>query len=252
MDDLVADCLDKCDLTSVRATRALLADGAVAPPPAVDEEALCRELLVSLDLTGDGRLHFYEFLGALVAAGRVEVPDHDVEHAFAAFDVDCDGAVSIEDLAAIGGSSATQDIHPKENPVLSLPVTDPGAILRSLRGELDMVCPLSPALSNLSAGPMLRQATDPLGMWRRHSSPGSSSGSPANRAKPAQRFLSKCELHQPWQVERRFAFERHGEGSRIKRSPRRRMTEQEAGGDRLSKRSPSALRHGRRSAPTLV
>eukprot|EP00443_Scrippsiella_acuminata_P069249 CAMPEP_0115391528 /NCGR_PEP_ID=MMETSP0271-20121206/10758_1 /TAXON_ID=71861 /ORGANISM="Scrippsiella trochoidea, Strain CCMP3099" /LENGTH=754 /DNA_ID=CAMNT_0002815093 /DNA_START=47 /DNA_END=2311 /DNA_ORIENTATION=+ len=230
LDDLATECLDKCDLGAIRAL-CDTADAEQQPLPE-DDGQLCRELLASLDLTGDGRLHFYEVIGAMIAAGRVEVREHDVDNAFAAFDVDRDGTVSIDDMAAIGGSAATHDLRNQEAGCLSLPISDPGTILRCLQGD-DMVMPLSPALSAVSL-PLLRQESDPLSarsLRRRLTSPATSEASSPLSRKGTQRFLSKCESQLPWEVERRFAFENRRDG--------------------FAKGSPSILRQGRHSSPTI-
>eukprot|EP00932_Pfiesteria_piscicida_P022160 SRR837773.8924.p1 GENE.SRR837773.8924~~SRR837773.8924.p1 ORF type:complete len:228 (-),score=60.34 SRR837773.8924:1-684(-) len=138
----------------------------------LSNEDLCRQLLRSLDLTGDGRLHFFEFLGAIIGCGRVEVKESDVASAFSALDVDCDGAVSAADLPSFVTTGA-------QDGVLRLPVTSVAEVFAALQVQLDFTASLS---SKLRAA-FERSSSGPLELHRERSrSTDTDSGTSPNAA----------------------------------------------------------------------
>eukprot|EP00931_Biecheleriopsis_adriatica_P018157 TRINITY_DN12799_c0_g1_i1.p1 TRINITY_DN12799_c0_g1~~TRINITY_DN12799_c0_g1_i1.p1 ORF type:complete len:705 (+),score=145.23 TRINITY_DN12799_c0_g1_i1:25-2115(+) len=150
------------------------------------ETDLDEERLRCLDLTGDGRLHFFEFLGAFIAAGRIKIHDYDVEDAFAACDLDGDGAISAKDFRAATGSDA---VHPSQtSPVLPLPMGNAKVLLEVLN-----VKPPWPAQEEtlVTARPRLESSTPLVSSMQ---------------ARKTERMLSKAQLQLEWQVHRQFAF----------------------------------------------
>lgn len=198
VEDLVVSSLRNCDFDELR--------GAV-PPSAwdADKRRMCHCLLSALDLTSDRRLHFYEFIGALIAAGRVDVRPEEVASAFQALDIDRDGIVSVEDFRAAGGKSRTD--CPDEFDGLGLPIRSPAQILHWLAERASPCSPGGPP-SPVLTRQMQRVKSDPSDS--RPSARGSAN------LRQTQRFLSKLELTHPWEVERRLAFtakETTGDGS---------------------------------------
>mmetsp|Transcript_7897 Transcript_7897/g.22732 ORF Transcript_7897/g.22732 Transcript_7897/m.22732 type:complete len:796 (-) Transcript_7897:87-2474(-) len=192
-----------------------------------DQARRIRELISCLDLTGDGRLHFCEFFGALIASGRIKVRRCDVESAFEAFDVDRDGVISQADVAAIVGDrfcalESWRLVEGLSGGALRLPVSSVDAVLDFLGvASSDRVEHVERPLTGLFVKPC-RRATSPnllspslgSGSLPQAREGGSPAASPSCRGSSLgvltpivpQRLLSKCEALVPWTVERKVAL----------------------------------------------
>lgn len=133
----------------------------------------------SLDLTGDSCLHFFEYLGAMIAAGRVSVSHSDVSDAFMAFDLDMDGVLSEADISAAAGIDALPNSADSE---LRLPASSPDVILMALN---------KPA----PRAPDWRHAPIPIPGADLHS-----------RNEGAQQLLRVAHQGLDWRVQRQAAF----------------------------------------------
>lgn len=175
LSELVATCARECDLQRIRG---------LCKVDAPDDEELCRVLLEALDMTGDGRLQFYEFFGALIAAGRVAVQEHEVEDAFRALDRDRDGIISEEDMSGVLAPPDLED-PALTSGLLPLPVTSFQAISR-------LLCCVSPEEMKMGQGQLQRAMSDVASRTAAGSSPRSRLWTTAGHT---------------WKVARRFAFE---------------------------------------------
>jgi len=197
------------------------ASSAAMSPRDSDSARRIRELISALDLTGDGRLHFCEFFGALIACGRIKVRRSDIVSAFEAFDVDRDGVISEADVAAIAGDQA----YGLES--LQLVDARPGALRLPVSNVDTVVDCFSAAavdglvkVENLSAGAFVRKRSTTVpdllsphlhsGSLFQGGAPAAFPGGPYSSGGAApvapQRLLSKCAAVVPWTVERKIAF----------------------------------------------
>lgn len=137
----------------------------------------------ALDRTGDGRLHFFEFLGAMIAAGRIPIHEADVADVFAAFDIDRDNIISQKDMASImkQDNEALQALNRSNSEKLFFPIDD-RATLRKPEWAAERS---SPSVSAAMVQKPAEAAPHPT----------------------MQRLLSKAKLHMEWKVQRQVAFE---------------------------------------------
>lgn len=253
VEELVSQCLRDCSpemLRSLGASKTLghsVVDAAADAAASNGEDAMpkrIREVVASLDLTGDGRLHFCEFLAALVCSGRLQVPHWDIENAFAAFDVDSDGTITEADLRAIAGDQVgTPEGGIAGAPGLKLGAMaegagtpsqsnpqEPGGGRRGLwsdpldrhggRGRLRLPIrgtgEISACIPGAEGPEVVTQWASPLSYANRVASDpficsptgvlGDMLGEGGSAPSGPQRLLSKCAETNPWKVERRNAF----------------------------------------------
>lgn len=157
--------------------------------PAELKEVDSFRAISSLDITGDGRLHFFEFLGAMIAAGRIQIHEHDIADVFAAFDVDRDDVISEQDMASfIHNHSMVLSNTVQSAEKLQLPIKDHDLLLEALNRK-----------------PTWGASEKPQAVERVANSP-----SPSPQAAPSgagmQRLLSKAKLQMEWKVQRQVAF----------------------------------------------
>ncbi|CAK9044241.1 Calcium-dependent protein kinase 2 (PfCDPK2) [Durusdinium trenchii] len=141
--------------------------------------------IAALDRTGDGRLHFFEFLGAMIGAGRIQIHEADVADVFAAFDVDRDGIISEKDMTSIMKDQEAQVLNrttSSEN--LAFPIEDRTTLLEALNRKPCWASelPMPPAV--VPPKPV-EAAPNPPQM---------------------QKLLSKAKLQMEWQVQRQVAY----------------------------------------------
>lgn len=170
-----------------------------------------------LDLTGDGRLHFFEFLGAMIAAGYVAVHDYDVADAFAAFDLDMDGAVSYVDWSVLFGDRTEHFHHNLGTLELPFPIKEPQVLLTALR-RAEPNAERNESLQHKVQAPTSSPRRDVKGTT-------------------TERLLTKAQLGLDWKVHRQFGFEdaKNAVGDACLRSLRR--------GWRTPDPSPTRHRH---------
>ncbi|CAE7888656.1 CPK10 [Symbiodinium sp. KB8] len=157
--------------------------------PAELKEVDSFRAISSLDITGDGRLHFFEFLGAMIAAGRIQIHEHDIADVFAAFDVDRDDVISEQDMASfIHNHSMVLSNTVQSAEKLQLPIKDHDLLLEALNRK-----------------PTWGASEKPQAVERVANSP-----SPSPQAAPSgagmQRLLSKAKRQMEWKVQRQVAF----------------------------------------------
>jgi len=142
----------------------------------------------ALDRTGDGRLHFFEFLGAMIAAGRIQIHEADVADVFAAFDIDRDNIISEKDMASImkKDKEAVQELNRSNHEKLAFPIDDPGMLLEALNRKPDW------ASERASPSPVATVGEKPV---------------EAAPQPTMQRLLSKAKLHMEWKVQRQVAYQ---------------------------------------------
>ncbi|CAL1169936.1 unnamed protein product [Cladocopium goreaui] len=142
----------------------------------------------ALDRTGDGRLHFFEFLGAMIAAGRIPIHEADVADVFAAFDIDRDNIISQKDMASImkQDNEALQALNRSNSEKLFFPIDDRATLLEALNRKPEWAAERSsPSVSAAMVQKPAEAAPHPT----------------------MQRLLSKAKLHMEWKVQRQVAFE---------------------------------------------
>eukprot|EP00435_Cladocopium_sp_Y103_P003128 s617_g1.t1 len=142
----------------------------------------------ALDRTGDGRLHFFEFLGAMIAAGRIPIHEADVADVFAAFDIDRDNIISQKDMASImkQDNEALQALNRASSEKLVFPIDDRATLLEALNRKPEWAAERSsPSVSTAMVQKPAEAAPHPT----------------------MQRLLSKAKLHMEWKVQRQVAYE---------------------------------------------
>ncbi|CAJ1456943.1 unnamed protein product [Effrenium voratum] len=138
--------------------------------------------IAALDQTGDGRLQFFEFLGAMIGAGRIQIHEPDIADVFAAFDVDRDSVISEKDIASLMKRNAK--VLTSKGEKLQMPIDDPAKLLEALNRQPNWVSEQQP----VECPPVATRVAE------------------ATPNKNMQRLLSKVELHMDWQVQRQVAY----------------------------------------------
>jgi len=185
---------------------------------AAEREAFCRAAAEALDLTGDGKLHFFEFFGAMILAGRIKVEEHYGRDAFAAFDLDCDGEVSVEDLERSLGLGQEELFVPSDLR-LDMLHSFPYAGLHKTSMDTEAAVLEPPVRSSMRVLSLLQQAVHRDAEYIARSMPKrtmsvpyldahrrTNSGEICKQRAQQERVLDREKLRLEWKVERRSAF----------------------------------------------